>query len=74
MKSVFIASSLLLIGGMMHADIIPSPAGAPSLNKTVGRNSLPFSSSGKLHNVPEPATFLLLGTGLIGLGFLRRKA
>ncbi len=39
----------------------------------VGRVVVPYYSSGNLQQVPEPATFVLVGTGLIGLGFMRRR-
>lgn len=39
----------------------------------VGRIVVPFSSSGDLQQIPEPATFVLLGSSLVGLGFLRRR-
>jgi hypothetical protein len=32
-----------------------------------------FSFNKTTENVPEPATFLLIGSGLVGLGFMRRK-
>ncbi|MBE9570835.1 MAG: PEP-CTERM sorting domain-containing protein [Proteobacteria bacterium] len=32
-----------------------------------------YRQSGSINVVPEPATILLLGSGLAGLGFLRKK-
>ncbi len=40
----------------------------------VGHIVVPFSESGNLQQIPEPATFVLLGSSLLGLGFLRRRA
>jgi hypothetical protein len=39
----------------------------------VGRVLVPYSSSGNLQQTPEPATFVLLGSGLFGLALLRRS-
>jgi hypothetical protein len=39
----------------------------------VGRIAVPYSSSGNLQQIPEPATFVLLGSSLLGLRFLRRR-
>jgi hypothetical protein len=39
----------------------------------VGRIVVPYSSSGNLQQIPEPATFVLLGSSLLGVGFLRRR-
>ena len=39
----------------------------------VGRIVVPYSSSGNLQQIPEPATFVLLGSSLLGLSLLRRR-
>jgi hypothetical protein len=39
----------------------------------VGRIAVPYSASGNLQQIPEPATFILLGSSLLGLGILRRR-
>jgi len=39
----------------------------------VGHIAVPYSASGNLQQIPEPATFVLLGSSLLGLGFLRRR-
>ena len=52
----------------------PSSIADATEQGNVGRIALPYSSSGNLQQIPEPATFVLLGSSLLGLGFLRRKA
>ena len=49
-------------GGSIYKDIMVQGTGELS------------SITQSFHTVPEPVTFLLIGTGLIGLGLLRRKA
>ena len=59
----------LEVGDWVHFDLYDSVA---SGNKTKAKFA-PFSHDGGANVVPEPATMLLLGTGLIGLAGLGRK-
>ena len=52
----------------------PSSIADATEQGNVGRIAVPYTSSGNLQQIPEPATFVLLGSSLLGLGFLRRKA
>jgi hypothetical protein len=42
--------------------------------KDVGVNQGEMSSLNQSFHVPEPMTFVLIGTGLVGLGLIRRRA
>jgi len=43
--------------------------------KNIGVNNGELSSmTQSFHTVPEPLTFVLIGTGLVGLGLIRRRA
>ena len=70
----FMRKKCLLGLGILFLIVITyfSPASALMLNLTTGGNGW---INGDFHSasVPEPATMLLFGAGLIGLGGFRRK-
>lgn len=67
------ANALVLSGtGTIHSDSFDDTAG--TWNFTANQNGQTFSWSGGNEAVPEPATMLLLGSGLAGIaGVARRK-
>lgn len=46
----------------------------PTILVALGTNNGTTSVQGLVTSTPEPMTFLLIGSGLVGLGLLRRKA
>lgn len=60
--------------GFISADGYADTAGIWSITTQGEGAGVRFAFSSSTQAVPEPATVLLLGAGLIGLGFRRRKA
>ena len=61
-------NSFGLIGGLNPIDL--DSAAIPQATTLAGNVTI---SGGGFNNVPEPSTMLLLGSGLAGLGFFRRR-
>jgi hypothetical protein len=70
---IFAATSLSSYnGGSLCTGFSAGCPDGASIDSTGGQN-LGFLTAGSITSAPEPSTYLLLGSGLVGLGLLRRK-
>jgi len=63
----------MLFSGDVESSLIPAPTLAMLYTGTLGSGRIVLTGSGSVESVPEPATLLLLGVGLLGIAAARRR-